>query len=970
MNELAALLLTDIVDSTAIANRLGDEAATALWSAHDRAARDLLHLWRGQEIDKSDGFLILFQQPRDALGYVLDYHRALATLPVPLQARAGLHVGQVSMRQTPAADVARGAKPIEVDGVSKPIAARVMSAALGGQTLVTAAAVAALGPVAQRVLGHGHWRVKGLPDPLELFEIGEAGAPFTPPPDTDKVYRVVQQQVQGEALWLPLREVPHTLPAERDAFVGRRATLAALAGHYNAGARLVSLLGIGGGGKTRLALRYGWLRLGDYPGGVWFCELAGARTVEGLVSAVAQGLGVPLGKDDPVQQVGHAIAGRGACLVVLDNFEHLARHAETTLGQWLERAADARFLVTTREVLGIGGEVAVTLAPLPIEDAQALFMRRAAAAKRDFAPTADDIAAIPALVKLLDGLPLAIELAAARARMLSPRALLARMSERFKLLSSSGRRQDRQATLRAAFDWSWDLLPPADKAALAQLSVFEGGFTLEAAEGVLELAGNGDGNDTPWTMDVVQSLVDKSFVRALEGDRFDLLGSVQEYAAEHLRSEGRYSGSGPAAMQAAFTRHGQWFAALGPVRAVQTACIELDNLVTACRRAVAAAEPGAAAGTLEGAWAALALQGPFQAGVELASAVCALPGLSDAEAAQAHTCLGAALAAVGQREAALASYDRAVAHARSAGDPHREAAARVGQGSLQARNGQAQLAEQTLAQALQLAQRLNDASLQCAAMSGLGTLAFNQERLPEAQPHYAAALQLARSRGERNWQAVLLGNLGNLRASLGELDAALALSSEALLIARELGDRQREGNTLSNLGLLHQLLGQQGAAREASAAALVIARELGHLRLECIVLCNLGIIAQAAGDSEEALEKFESALPAARQIGDRHTEAQALGYLGLVLARRRSFEFARTLFEQSQHILQALAQPLSQALLLCHRAECEWLAGQPELALAAQAQAQALADQAGARPTSELGLALAQLGEKLGAASA
>ena len=140
MPHTAALLLTDIVDSAALAQRLGDVAMARLWAAHDRLARELLRVWRGREIDKTDGFLLLFADARDALGYVLAYHHALARLDVPLKARAGLHVGEVTMRETPAADVLLGAKPVEVDGVSKPIAARVMNTALGGQTLITAAA--------------------------------------------------------------------------------------------------------------------------------------------------------------------------------------------------------------------------------------------------------------------------------------------------------------------------------------------------------------------------------------------------------------------------------------------------------------------------------------------------------------------------------------------------------------------------------------------------------------------------------------------------------------------------------------------------------------------------------------------------------------------------------------------------------------------------------------------------------------
>ncbi|HEX4232934.1 MAG TPA: hypothetical protein VH041_01390, partial [Caldimonas sp.] len=279
MSELKALLLTDVVDSTRLAEALGDAATATLWQAHDRIARDLLPAWRGREIDKTDGMLLLFDTAADAVRYALAYQQALPTLEPPLKARAGLHVGPVTLRANDAADIARGAKPIEVDGAAKATAARVMSVALGGQTLLSAPARHALPELGLRVQSHGHWRLKGLAEPLELFEVGADGAPFLPPSDADKAYRVVRL---GE-LWLPAREIRHGLPAERDSFVGRAEALAELERRMEAGARLVSVLGMGGSGKTRLALRFGWSWLGEFPGGVWFCDLSQARSLGGIV---------------------------------------------------------------------------------------------------------------------------------------------------------------------------------------------------------------------------------------------------------------------------------------------------------------------------------------------------------------------------------------------------------------------------------------------------------------------------------------------------------------------------------------------------------------------------------------------------------------------------------------------------------------------------------------------------------------
>ena len=972
MPDTKALLLTDLVDSAALGARLGDAAMAALGAEHDRLARDQLRTWRGREIDKTDGFLLLFDQARDALGYALAYQRALAGLEPPLVARCGLHVGPVTLRQTPAADVALGAKPLEVDGLAKLVAARVMATALGGQILLTDAALAAIGSPTQRVMPHGHWRFKGLPEPLALFEIGDEQAPFVAPPDVDKAYRVVGRhgQTVGEGdggsnateseLWLPVRAIRHSLPAERDAFIGRQLALADLARRFDGGARLVSLLGMGGTGKTRLATHFGWTALGDFAGGVWFCDLAVARDIDGLTYAVAQGLDLPLGREDPVAQIGHAIAGRGACLLILDNFEQISRHAEATLGQWLGRAAQARFLVTTREVLGIAGEEALTLAPLPQADAEVLFRRRALAARRDFKPGLDDDRAIAPLVKLLDGLPLAIELAAARVRTLGPRAMLARMGERFKLLTSSGHRLERQSTLRVAFDWSWDMLSDADRTAFAQLSVMAGAFSLEAAESVIALDDLAEAARGAWGPDLVQSLVDKSLLRALPGERFDMLISVQAYADDHMRQAGCYPGSGPAALVAAQGRHCAWYAALGAQRAVEHDCVDLDNLVMACRRAVGFGRTDWACGALVGAWAALALHGPYQPGVDLAQAVSSMPGLVGADAARVQTTLGSALEATGRLAEARTAQERALGHGAAGQGGACEIEAMISLGGLMGRAGQTEAARQTLQRALELARQQSEAVLACNALNGLGNLEFVQGRMDEALGHYEAALSLAQQSGYRRGECSVLGNMGNLNANCGRVDAARTMSEQALSLARALGDKRREGNTLSNLGLQYWTQGKLDEARSACDAALTVARDLGHPRLESVVLCNLGLVHEAMGQPEQASQHLEAALVLARRMGDTRAEGQVLGYLGWVDARLGKFAAARARIDAGQTLLREVDDALSLGVLLCQRAECECLSGQREAAKLALTAAQQIADHAGggADSGSELGQAL------------
>lgn len=958
MSAHQTLLLTDVVDSTKLSQQLGDEAMAGLWALHDHVARKLLRIWRGREIDKSDGFLLLFDSVADGLGYAEAYHQALGDLNPPMLARAGLHLGKVALRENPVEDIAMGAKPIEADGLAKSVAARVMSVAQGGQTLMTAEARAAFHSPALSVLDHGHWQAKGMPGPIQLFEVRAADAPFMQPLPNDKMVPVVRA---GE-LWLPLSGIKHSLPAERDAFVGRHAAMRVLRQQFDEGARLVCVTGIGGTGKTRLAQRFGWTLLRDFPGGVWFCDLSQARNLEGICHAVAQGLSLPLGRVDPLVQIGHALDGRGRCLVVLDNFEQVRAFAEQTVGQWLERAPAARFMVTTREVLGISGEEVLALSPMAPDEAATLFRRRAEAVRHNFEPTASDQSAIGPLVRLLDGLPLAIELAAARVRLMSPRALLERMSERFSLLTSSGGRPDRQATLRATLDWSWDLLTLPERAALAQLTVCEGGFTLEAAEAIIDLQ---ECDAPPSRLDAIQSLIEKSLLRPRSQSRFELLGMVQEYANEHLHCAGHFPGSGPSAQSQARMRHGSFFASMGVARAIADACADLGNLVAATRHTAAQCQVGEAVAALEAAWAALRLQGPFRVGVELAELVRAVPNLDRASVAHVERVLGWAWFSSGRMAEAGRHFEAALIAARGAGDRICEGHVLGHLGQMHGAQGRADDGVAELTMALGIAAECRQPLLECEARLELGNLCERLGRLDQARAHYETALAVARATRDRRWEGGCLGNLGILSANQGRLAEAQIQYEAALAVARELGDRQWEGNTRCNLGLLHHVMGHRLEARTELELALSVARAMGYLRLETGVLCNLGMVEEGLAQPDMARSHYEAAVAVARRLADQRTEGQVLGYLGLLHARQRRVDEGRTCLEAGEALLTRACDPLNLAILLCSRAECEHLGGCGQAALAAYASAEKTAREVDASPESELGQSLSRVAAML-----
>ena len=365
-----------------------------------------------------------------------------------------------------------------------------------------------------------------------------------------------------------------SLPASRDRFVGRQTELEELRERLEQH-RLTTLTGPGGTGKTRLALELA-RRCGEaFPGGAWFVDLAPSRARPDVHHAVAETFGVPLGSAPAVEQLGNVLVERGRLLLVLDNCEQVAADVGELVASWLDRSPELTVLCTSREPLQVRGERRWSVEPLPLpggedlaalrrSDAVTLFVTRCEALVPKFRLTVDNAGAIARVVRSVDGLPLALELAAGQLPALSPAQLAQRLEQRLDVLR--GRevdRPDRHRTLLASLAWSWDLLDEGERQVLAELAAFEGGWTLEAAEAVVE------SEDVP---DVLRRLVEKSLVRRTSDTRFGLLVSVHAFLREKLSGRDEV---------ATYGRHARFFSSSSVATAE-----ELDNLVVACRRAI------------------------------------------------------------------------------------------------------------------------------------------------------------------------------------------------------------------------------------------------------------------------------------------------------------------------------------------------------------------------------------------------
>jgi len=749
-----------------------------------------------------------------------------------------------------------------------------------------------------------------------------------------------------------------------DSYVGRARELDALGQQFDSGRRLVTVKGTGGAGKTRFARRYARSQVEALSGGAWFVDLTEARTPMGMVHATAMALEVLLGAadlDGLVTKLGHAIAGRGPVLVVFDNFEQVVEHAAGTLGRWLSMAPEARFLVTSRAPLRLSGERSFPLGPLPEVDGVALFELRARAAGAGWQQTPQTRAAILGIVNGLDRLPLAIELAAARTRILSPSQVLERLSRRFHLLRG-GRRGDsaRQASLRGTIDWSWELLEPWEQRALAQLSVFRDGFFMEAAEAVLELS---SWPAAPWSLDVVGSLLDKSLLYSRDVDgqpRFGMYVSIQEYASAELGAE---HGATAARLAGHFAELGSerilddWAGGRAGSPPHKHLVLELENL----RVGVAA---GLEAGALESA-AACALAaarvysryGPFSDGVTL--------------------------------------LHRALEHA-PGGRTTWRLVRRVGTiMRLSGRNGEA---EEYGRRALELAREGGRRGDEAHGWLALGQLRQDQGRTSDGLRYYQQALELFRETGNRPGESTTLANMALLLRQQGLTSEATACCKESLVIAREDGHRHAESVALGNLGLFHLDQGLLAEALWCLNEALTLAREVVDRRHEAIILGNLAVAYQEQGRTAEALDFFEQSLALTSVSGDRPSEGVNRGNLGdlmlslgklpeaeahlieavaicddtwpvaagcfrgslaLICARRGAFAEARSLLDQGEPQVRR-GSKLELGKLLCKWALIEEMAGDPGAATAALAEAESIVAELGSHQDMALGELLAE----------
>lgn len=912
---MTVFIFADIEGSTRLWAERGDEMNAAL-ERHDDLARELLARFGGRFVKHTgDGFFAVFEGG-DPLGFALAFQKDLEAgdRGLELRARLALHAGGAHERAG------------DFFGPAVNAAARLNQAAWGGQVVLSAAAAAEVALPPGAILAPlGSHLFRNLDAPLDVFQLQHPELPARDFP--------------------PLRSLSpraRNLPPAPTSFIGRQSELAQVRAVLAApGCRLLTLVGPGGMGKTRLAAEGAAALAAEFSGGAYFVPLAPVNDPSFLPAAAAEALGFVFGpRGEPLAQLLGYLADK-ELLLVFDNFEHVVAGA-AVVTRILDAAPGVKVLVTSRARLGLRNERLLEIGGmgLPAEAAAPdfesyggveLFVEAARRANPDFDLPPADRPVFLRLARALVGMPLGLELAASLTRVLSLEEVAAEVERNLEILA--GEESDvpaRHRSIRAVFDYSYELLGEDLRRVLARLAVFRNSFTRAAAEAVADAR-----------LPALAALIDASLVRKA-GSSFELHPLVRQFAAERLEGDA-------AAREETRARHAAFFA--GRLRA------RAEDLI-GIRQLEAVDELSASGDDIRAAWYEASARGDV-ALLDVASEGLFNYYYTRSMYVEAAETFGAAAAALrkgvmepGAKPAAGRVYGRLLA--------------RRARGLLF--TGRAAEARSDLREAVALARRAGDSRETLFALNGLGILAINAGDYPLARRINLFCLKRARALDYREGAAAALTNLGTAASLAGDLEEGKRYFEECLVLMGADGPPARMAQLYQNLSTSEQYLGRPEAALALAEKSLAAAREVGNRRIVSYALHNLGVLNHKLGRRADATRFLEESLALKRELNDSMELPLTLGQLGTLAAEGGDCERARILCYEGERISKAGSSPSKMLFCRTHLVDVEIAAGEYARAFALLREGIRLADEI--RSVSNETLFLAQFAKLLFATGA
>ena len=822
-------LFTDIEDSTKLWEQF-PEAMKAALAKHDSILKGAIDSNHGQIFKTTgDGVHAVFSTAIDGIITAIASQRQLQTSEffkypgVSLRVRMGLHTGEAELRDG------------DYFGQTMNRAARIMSAGHGGQILISDV-------VAQVAREH-------LPSDVSFIDLGEHYLKGIV--QTEKIYQVASSDLQKE--FPPLNSIPvatTNLPQQLTTFIGRERELKEASeklspspdgrGVRGEGAKLLTLIGPGGTGKTRLSIQVGVEQLANFKHGVWLVELAPISDPAFIIPTIASVFEIREVQNIPLIQLVLDYLRARELLLILDNCEHLVEASAQVVDQLLHECAQLKIIASSREALGVDGETIFRVPSLKDDEATRLFVDRAAKAEPRFHLTDENASSIAQICSRLDGIPLAIELAAARVKLFSPNQIAERLDDRFKLLTGGSRTAlPRQQTLRALIDWSYTSLNESEQRALRRLAVFSGGWTFEGAESVLGVSE---------AMDNLASLVNKSLVNVDEGERevrYRFLETIRQYAMEKLLESGEAVEARDRHLDylcqiAEKTDHRmfgtesqEWFDQME---------MELDNLRLAFEWANSNQPIKALklVHAIAGFWTvrdhlseALAWCQTILAKTE------SLEGV-DAERARVHTVLAWMCVTSGEHKAGRAAAEQAIILGKQTSDISNVARAHGVLALTSVFLGDFPAAQQAITEAEAIARKHNFKGELAFILSIRGQIAFfTRQDLAQANAYLDEAARLAKEEGFRWASSFLAIGMAHTAAFMGDLESARAAFRESGEIASKLGNKRVLYSSRSELAHVLREHGELDEPLGIYKDLLPKWKDLGHRaavahELECI----------------------------------------------------------------------------------------------------------------------------------------